>query len=129
MLAKIGPLWNAKIFRPDASSASRLVPVMSAGIRSGVNWMREKVRPRISPRLRTISVLPNPGTPSSRQWPPHTSAMKTCSINASWPTIARAISAFSSANVRRARSMRCSMSSTDSVTRIVRHFAFSSERK
>ena len=34
---------------------------MSAGMRSGVNCMREKLKLKISPRLRTIRVLPKPG--------------------------------------------------------------------
>ena len=34
---------------------------MSAGIRSGVNWMRLKLRSRISASVRTSSVLARPG--------------------------------------------------------------------
>ena len=37
------------------------VPMMSAGIRSGVNWMRLKSRSSASARVRTRSVLPRPG--------------------------------------------------------------------
>ena len=37
------------------------VPVMSAGIRSGVNWMRLKLRCKISASVRTMSVLARPG--------------------------------------------------------------------
>ena len=47
-----------------------VVPTMSAGIRSGVNWMRLKRSDSTSPSVRTSSVLPRPGTPSSRMWPP-----------------------------------------------------------
>ena len=39
------------------------VPMMSAGIRSGVNWMRLKSRSSASASVRTSSVLPRPGTP------------------------------------------------------------------
>ena len=46
------------------------VPRMSAGIRSGVNWMRLKERSSTSPSVRTSSVLPRPGTPSSSTCPP-----------------------------------------------------------
>ncbi len=38
-LAKIGPGWNRKTRWPS-SSMRMFVPVMSAGIRSGVNWIR-----------------------------------------------------------------------------------------
>ena len=41
------------------------VPMMSAGIRSGVNWMRLKSSESASARVRTSNVLPSPGTPSS----------------------------------------------------------------
>ncbi len=41
------------------------VPMMSAGIRSGVNWMRLNSRSSASASVRTSSVLPRPGTPSS----------------------------------------------------------------
>ena len=41
--AKMGPGWNLKTRWPS-SSMRMLVPVMSAGIRSGVNWMRLKVQ-------------------------------------------------------------------------------------
>ena len=41
--AKIGPFrnWNS---RPRAVSTTIVVPVTSAGMRSGVNWMRENAR-------------------------------------------------------------------------------------
>ena len=45
------------------------VPVMSAGIRSGVNWMRLKLRFSARLSVLIISVLASPGTPSSRQCP------------------------------------------------------------
>ena len=65
MWAKIGPCWNWKCFRPSASSTMMLVPMMSAGIRSGVNWMRENESSSPSESVLTSSVLPSPGTPSS----------------------------------------------------------------
>ena len=46
------------------------VPVMSDGIRSGVNWMRLKTRPSVCAMVRTSSVLAVPGRPVMRQWPP-----------------------------------------------------------
>ena len=48
------------------------VPVMSAGIRSGVNWMRLNDRFSVRASVLIISVLARPGTPSSRQWPRRT---------------------------------------------------------
>ena len=45
------------------------VPVMSLGIRSGVNWMRLNFRCRAWARVETVSVLASPGTPIVRQWP------------------------------------------------------------
>ena len=45
------------------------VPVMSIGIRSGVNWMRLNFSDIVSATLLTNSVLANPGTPISKAWP------------------------------------------------------------
>ena len=42
------------------------VPVMSDGIRSGVNWMRLKTRPSVCAMVRTISVLAVPGKPGDQ---------------------------------------------------------------
>ena len=55
---------------PVARSSCRMsVPVMSVGIRSGVNWMRLNSSDRQSASVLTISVLARPGTPSRRQCP------------------------------------------------------------
>ena len=43
--------------RSAGSSWMMSVPVMSEGIRSGVNWMRRKVRFRVAPRVWTMTVL------------------------------------------------------------------------
>ena len=45
------------------------MPVMSAGIRSGVNWIRLNEQSMTSAIVRTSIVLPSPGTPSSSAWP------------------------------------------------------------
>src|ERR1017187_1822 len=45
------------------------VPTMSAGSRSGVNWMRLNFACTAVASVRTESVLARPGTPSSRTWP------------------------------------------------------------
>ncbi len=56
-----GPLTSVKALRWRSKT---FVPVMSAGIRSGVNWMRLKSVPSTWARVRTRSVLATPGTPS-----------------------------------------------------------------
>ena len=48
-LAKIGPGTKVQLRWPVTESSSMMsVPVMSDGIRSGVNWMRRKLRPSAS---------------------------------------------------------------------------------
>ena len=61
------------------------VPVMSDGMRSGVNWMRENLRSSTRAIVWTSSVFARPGTPMIRQLPPANSAMSTCSMTSSWP--------------------------------------------
>ncbi len=51
-----------------------LVPMTSDGIRSGVNCTRENDSSSVSASVRTSSVLPRPGTPSSSTCPPASSA-------------------------------------------------------
>src|ERR1700694_2753150 len=62
---------------------------MSAGIRSGVNWTRAKSRSRTAARERTRTVLPRPGTPSRRTWPPPISASRVRRMSSFWPTMKR----------------------------------------
>ncbi len=63
-LVKIGPGRNSSLRRPVAGSSSMMsMPVMSDGIRSGVNWMRRNSRSSVRARVRAIRVLPSPGTP------------------------------------------------------------------
>ena len=85
MLVKIGPSTKRNCRRPLSSSSKTLVPVMSEGIRSGVNWMRLKLMSRIRASVLTINVLARPGTPTSRQWPRVKMAAKICSITSLWP--------------------------------------------
>src|SRR5881398_1581073 len=71
MLANTGPRTKRKARLPVAWSSSMIsVPVMSDGIRSGVNWMRENLSSSAWATVDTISVLASPGTPSSSAWPP-----------------------------------------------------------
>src|SRR6266851_871858 len=83
---KIGP-FTKRSRRTPCSSSRISVPVMSDGIRSGVNWIRLKSRWRMSASVLISSVFARPGTPVIRQCPPVNSAMSTCSTTASWPTM------------------------------------------
>ncbi len=60
-----GPGWNMSCGALSGRSTSTTVPVMSAGMRSGVNWMRLCEIPSALAKERTMLVLPIPGTPSS----------------------------------------------------------------
>ena len=60
---------------------------MSAGIRSGVNWMRLKVRFSARLSVLIISVLASPGTPSSKQCPRLNNEISNSSITSVWPTM------------------------------------------
>ena len=66
-----------------------MVPVMSDGIRSGVNWMRLKETSRIWLMERTMRVLARPGTPTRRQWPRVKTAARIWSMTSVWPTMMR----------------------------------------
>src|SRR3989337_95712 len=64
MFGKIGPGANAICRRPVAGSSWMMsVPVMSDGIRSGVNWIRENLRSSTCAMVWMSSVLARPGTP------------------------------------------------------------------
>ena len=59
------------------------VPVMSLGIRSGVNWMRENLRSSTCEIVLMRSVFAKPGTPTMRLLPPVNSESSTSSITSS----------------------------------------------
>ena len=65
------------------------VPVMSIGIRSGVNWMRLNLSDIVSASLLTSSVLARPGTPISSAWPRANRQIDKRSITRSCPTMTR----------------------------------------
>jgi len=69
-----------------------LVPTMSLGIRSGVNWMRLKVPPTSRAIVRASSVFAVPGTPSISRCPRRTRAMNERWTASSWPITTRWIS-------------------------------------
>jgi hypothetical protein len=81
-LAKIGPGSKRNTRRPLSSSLIKVVPTISAGIRSGVNWMRLKRQSMTSASDRTRVVFAKPGTPSSNALPPAIRVMTTCRIKA-----------------------------------------------
>ena len=87
-LVKTGPGENTMWRFPVCGSSWMMsVPVMSDGIRSGVNWMRENFRSSTSAIVRMSSVLARPGTPTMRLLPPTSSVSSTCSMTADWPTM------------------------------------------
>ncbi len=69
------------------------VPVMSAGIRSGVNWMRLKDRDSVRDRVLTSRVLASPGTPTSTQCPRAKMAVSSSSTTWFCPMTTRPICA------------------------------------
>jgi hypothetical protein len=52
------------------------VPVMSLGMRSGVNWMREKERESVRAIVEMSSVFARPGTPTTTACPRQKIAMR-----------------------------------------------------
>ncbi len=92
-LANTGPGMKRKARRPvEWSSSSTSVPVMSDGIRSGVNCTRLNDRFSTSARVEMSSVLARPGTPTNRQWPRANSATSRASTTSRWPTMRFSIS-------------------------------------
>src|SRR5436190_3482924 len=88
MFAKIGPGANTICRRPVVvSSLMMSVPVMSDGMRSGVNWMRLNFRSSTFASVATSSVFASPGTPTMRLLPPTKSVSSTSSMTSDWPMI------------------------------------------
>src|SRR5262245_6419619 len=88
MLAKIGPGANTIWRRPvAASSLTMSVPVMSDGIRSGVNWMRLNFRSSTFDSVAISSVFASPGTPTIRLLPPTNNDMRISSMTSPCPMI------------------------------------------
>ena len=78
---------------------------MSLGIRSGVNWMRLKSSLRLLARVRTISVLASPGTPTIRPWPRQKMVTSICSSTFSCPMMTLRISFISVSRAAPSRSI------------------------
>ena len=86
---KIGPLRRTNEL---LAKLNTLVPMMSDGIRSGVNWMRLNAHPTALDNALTVRVFAVPGTPSSMAWPPLRKAHRVRSSASSCPTTAFDIS-------------------------------------
>ena len=63
------------------------VPVMSLGIRSGVNWMRLNDKLIVCASVEMSSVFASPGTPTSSAWLRVKIAISISSITLSCPTM------------------------------------------
>src|SRR2546422_3138782 len=88
MFAKIGPGANTICRRPVAASSLMMsVPVMSDGIKSGVNWMRLNFRSSTCASVAMSSVFARPGTPTMRLLPPTNSVTSTSSTTSFCPTM------------------------------------------
>jgi len=85
-LVKIGPLRSEN---SAVCGLKTVVPTTSAGMRSGVNWMRRNGAPSSAANVRTNSVLAVPGTPSIRMCPFPRSAIRNAYDVRSLPTITR----------------------------------------
>src|SRR5213595_3573238 len=105
IFANTGPRTNRNARFPVAWSSSMIsVPVMSVGMRSGVNWMRENLRSSVCATVCTIRVLASPGTPKSSACPPENTAVRMPSSTSRWPTMRRPTWVSRSARARASRS-------------------------
>src|SRR5437763_7782964 len=105
MFANTGPRTKRKLRLPVLWSSSMIsVPVISEGMRSGVNWMRENLRSSVCATVCTIRVLASPGTPKSSACPPENTAVRMPSSTSRWPTMRRPTWVSRSARARASRS-------------------------
>ena len=88
-----GPSMNSSRRRPVCGSSSMTsVPMMSEGIRSGVNWIRLKLICSVCAIVLAMSVFPSPGTPTMSACPRQSRAASRWSSTGPWPTTTRPIS-------------------------------------
>jgi len=93
----MGPEINLKsLFFVNWSSSIISVPVISLGIKSGVNCIRLNFRSITSATVFIRSVFANPGTPTSKQCPLASKEIRSWSTIFSCPTITLAISVLTS---------------------------------
>ncbi len=90
--AKIGPGWKLKTRLPSGVSLMMFVPMMSDGIRSGVNWMRLNFRSSTWLSVRTSSVLPRPGHAFEQGVAADEQARQDAVDDVAWPTMTLPIS-------------------------------------
>ncbi len=64
-----------------------LTPVMSAGSRSGVNWMRLTLQSTLLASALASIVLPTPGTSSTSRWPSASSTVVAISTASRLPSM------------------------------------------
>src|SRR5450759_1246887 len=64
-------------------------PVTSEGSRSGVNWIRRKLQPRLLATALASIVLPVPGTSSIKRWPRDSNATRVSLTSWRLPMITR----------------------------------------
>ena len=87
--AKTGPFTYRSARSPvERSSSITSVPVMSLGIRSGVNWIRLNFRLSVSASVEISNVFASPGTPTTSACPRQNSVIRSCSTTSSCPTTA-----------------------------------------
>src|SRR5688572_15929819 len=96
-----------------------LVPSRSAGIRSGVNWMRRKRVPSRHDRVSASSVLPVPGTPSSSACPPASRQTRSCSLTDSCPMITRSTPSLRSRHLSATSLTLCILQSPEGLVDLV----------
>ena len=105
MLVKIGPFLKKKslVFMLNTD-----VPIMSEGIRSGVNWILENSEDMVFDNTRALNVFATPGTPSSKTCPPVNTPINKRSIISCCPIMKRSTSPLTSSTffVTGVRSMR-----------------------
>src|SRR5699024_8551294 len=89
-----------------------LVPVISDGIKSGVNWTRENFKSITSDILRTSIVFPSPGKPSNNTCPSANMPQSNCSTTSSCPTIKRLSSFFTFSILSFTSIIACSVNSS-----------------
>ena len=96
MLEKRGPAENSNSFLPLLLSTTICVPIMSAGIKSGVNCILLKSKPNALLKDFTSRVLPKPGKPSRSTCPLAKKAIKIFCTTSLCPTISLPISSLMS---------------------------------
>ena len=83
-LAKIGPFFTSNF---SFLTLYTIVPITSAGSKSGVNWMRLNLASISDDKVLIANVFAKPGTPSKSTWPFANNAINNESTKCFWPTM------------------------------------------